>query len=123
MIDLSGKVALVTGSTDGVGRMVAARLAEAGAEVFVHGRDAERGREVVARIAAAGGRAHFIAADLADLVETRRLAETVARQTQRLDLLINNAGLGGGGPGGDAARPTRRAPSCFLRSIISPASR
>ena len=97
--NLSGKVALVTGSTDGVGRMVAVRLGEAGAEVFVHGRDAERGREVAAEIVSRGGRAHFIAADLADLVETRRLAETVARQTQRLDLLINNAGLGGGGSG------------------------
>ena len=99
MTNLAGKVALVTGSTDGVGRMVAVRLAEAGAEVFVHGRDAARGGEVVARIAMAGGRAHFIAADLADLEETRRLAETVARRAQRLDLLINNAGLGSGGSG------------------------
>ena len=74
MANLSGKVALVTGSTDGVGRMVAIRLGAMGAEVFVHGRDEKRGGETVAEIEAAGGRAHFLAADLADLDEVRGLA-------------------------------------------------
>ena len=97
MANLSGKTALVTGSTDGVGRMVAARLAEDGALVFVHGRDAQRGGEIVAEIEAAGGRAQFLAADLADLDETRRLAQAVAARTKRLDILINNAGIGSGG--------------------------
>ncbi len=97
MANLSGKVALVTGSTDGVGRMVAIRLGAEGAEVFVHGRDEPRGGETVAEIEAAGGRAHFLAADLADLDEVRRLAEAVGRRTKRLDLLINNAGIGSGG--------------------------
>ncbi len=50
MKDLSGKTALVTGSTDGVGRLVARRLAEAGARVLVHGRNAERGEALVAEI-------------------------------------------------------------------------
>lgn len=98
MANLSGKTALVTGSTDGVGRMVAARLAEDGALVFVHGRDARRGDEIVAEIEAAGGRAQFLAADLADLDETRRLAQAVVARTKRLDILINNAGIGSGGP-------------------------
>jgi len=94
------KTALVTGSTDGVGRMVASRLAQAGAEVIVHGRDAERGRDVVAEIEAGGGRAHFIAADLSDIGEVRALADAVKQRTRRLDLLVNNAGIGSGGPSG-----------------------
>jgi NAD(P)-dependent dehydrogenase (short-subunit alcohol dehydrogenase family) len=55
MEKLSGKTALVTGSTDGVGRLVARKLAQAGARVLVHGRDAERGARVVADIEASGG--------------------------------------------------------------------
>jgi NAD(P)-dependent dehydrogenase (short-subunit alcohol dehydrogenase family) len=94
------KVALVTGSTDGVGRMVASRLAQAGAEVIVHGRDADRGRDVVAEIEASGGQAHFIAADLSDMGQVRALADAVKQRTRRLDLLVNNAGIGSGGPGG-----------------------
>ena len=90
------KVALVTGSTDGVGRMAAQRLGAEGFEVFVHGRDAERGRAVVAAIAAAGGRAQFLAADLADLAAVRGLAEAFGARGDRLDLLVNNAGIGTG---------------------------
>ena len=99
MAKLSGKVALITGSTDGVGRMVAVRLAGDGADVIVHGRDAKRGQEVVAEIEAGGGSAHFIAADLSSLEETQRLAEAVLARVKRLDLLINNAGIGSGGSG------------------------
>ena len=61
---LRGKTALVTGSTDGVGRLVARKLGQAGARVLVHGRDAERGARVVADIEASGGAANFLAADL-----------------------------------------------------------
>ena len=86
MADLDGKTALVTGSTDGVGRLVAKRLAEAGARVLVHGRDGGRGERLVAEIAAAGGAAEFIAADLAALAEVRaprrqRAAEDRSRST------------------------------------------
>ena len=100
MENLTGKFALVTGSTDGVGRMVASQLARAGAEVVVHGRDADRGRQVVAKIEAGGGRAHFIAADLSEIGQVRALAQSVLQRTQRLDLLVNNAGIGSGGPDG-----------------------
>jgi NAD(P)-dependent dehydrogenase (short-subunit alcohol dehydrogenase family) len=99
MTDLSGKTALVTGSTDGVGRLVAKRLAEAGARLLVHGRDAERGRKLSEEIEAAGGNAEFIRADLASLAEVRRLAETVNAKTARIDILINNAGIGTAGQG------------------------
>lgn len=99
MAGLEGKTALVTGSTDGVGRVVAMRLGEAGARVLVHGRDAERGAAVVAAIGERGGAAEFLQADLASLAEVRRLADLVRQRTERLDLLINNAGIGTGGPG------------------------
>lgn len=89
------RVVLITGSTSGLGREVAYRLASTGAHVIVHGRNVERGREVVARITEEGvGSARFIRADLASLAEVRELAETVLRDDERLDLLVNNAGIG-----------------------------
>jgi NAD(P)-dependent dehydrogenase (short-subunit alcohol dehydrogenase family) len=95
-----GKTALVTGSTDGVGRVVAKTLGARGARVLVHGRDRERDERVVAEIKAAGGSAEFLAADLSALAEVRRLAGAVQRATGRLDLLVNNAGIGSGGAQG-----------------------
>jgi NAD(P)-dependent dehydrogenase (short-subunit alcohol dehydrogenase family) len=94
---LTGKTVLITGSTDGVGRLVARRLGEAGARVLAHGRDAARGAQVVSDIERAGGAAIFLRANLASLVEVRRLAETVKEATNRLDILINNAGIGTAG--------------------------
>ncbi len=94
MNTLKGKTALVTGSTDGVGRRVAERLGEAGARVLVHGRGQARGLDVVAAIKQGGGEAQFLAADLASLDEVRRLAGDVQGATRRLDILVNNAGIG-----------------------------
>jgi NAD(P)-dependent dehydrogenase (short-subunit alcohol dehydrogenase family) len=96
----SGKTALVTGSTDGVGRMVAERLGADGWRVLVHGRDRARGEQVVAAIKKSGGAAEFLHADLSTLSEVRKLAAAVQKTTERLDLLINNAGIGSGGPQG-----------------------
>ena len=98
MEKLNGKTALVTGSTDGVGRLVARNLGQAGARVLVHGRDAERGARVVAQIEASGGAASFLAADLSVLAEVRRLAGVVQSTVDRLDILINNAGIGTASP-------------------------
>jgi NAD(P)-dependent dehydrogenase (short-subunit alcohol dehydrogenase family) len=114
--NLAGKIALVTGSTDGVGRLVARRLGESGAEVIVHGRDVGRGQEIVSEIEAGGGRARFLAADLSDLGQVRALAEAVSQRSGRLDLLINNAGIGSGGSGG--ARRTNAA-GCELRFAVN----
>ncbi len=95
----NGKTALISGSTDG-GRVVAKRLGEQGWHVLVHGRDRERGERVVAEIKDAGGTADLLAADLSRLAEVRRLAGSVQQATKQLDLLINNAGIGSGGPQG-----------------------
>ena len=89
------QVVLVTGSTDGLGREVARRIAASGAHVIVHGRNAERGDALVAEIEAEGkGSARFYAADLASLAEVRGLAEAILRDYDRLDILVNNAGIG-----------------------------
>ena len=104
MTSLTGKTALITGSTDGVGRVVAIQLAAAGARILTHGRDRDRGASLVAEIEAAGGRAEFLAADLSSLAEVRRLADAVRQRTDRLDILINNAGIGSAG--GGASRQT-----------------
>jgi NAD(P)-dependent dehydrogenase (short-subunit alcohol dehydrogenase family) len=100
MATLDGKCALVTGSTDGVGRLVAARLAADGASVLVHGRDAARGERLVAEIKGEGGAAEFLAADLASLHAVRDLAEAIRARTDRLDILVNNAGIGTASGGG-----------------------
>jgi NAD(P)-dependent dehydrogenase (short-subunit alcohol dehydrogenase family) len=92
--DLSGRTALVTGATSGIGRAVAKALAEDGAEVLVHGRDAERGSQVVEEIRADGGRARSISADINQPVDLRRLAD----EAGDVDVLVNNAGMAWFGP-------------------------
>jgi NAD(P)-dependent dehydrogenase (short-subunit alcohol dehydrogenase family) len=101
MADGKGRTALITGATDGVGRVVARALAQQGWRVLVHGRDRPRGETLAREIEQAGSSATFLAADLASLAEVRRLADAVKQQTGRLDLLINNAGIGsvGSAPG------------------------
>jgi NAD(P)-dependent dehydrogenase (short-subunit alcohol dehydrogenase family) len=94
------KTVLITGSTDGVGRKVAVELGRLGATVLVHGRNTQRARDVVAEIGGHGGRAEFYAADLASLSQVRSLAATIEQDHDRLDVLVNNAGIGtrSGGP-------------------------
>ncbi|MDQ7249161.1 SDR family NAD(P)-dependent oxidoreductase [Dongia sedimenti] len=87
------RVILITGSTDGLGRRVAEKLAAPGVHLLVHGRDATRGQAVVDAVARAGGSARFFAADFSALSEVRRLAAAVAAEHAQLDLLINNAGI------------------------------
>jgi NAD(P)-dependent dehydrogenase (short-subunit alcohol dehydrogenase family) len=92
----SKQVVLVTGSTDGLGREVALRLGASGAHVIVHGRNKERGAEVVAEIEKGGkGSARFYAADLGSLQQVRQLGESILRDYDHIDVLINNAGVWG----------------------------
>ena len=86
---LEGSTALVTGATAGIGQAVALQLAALGAEVVVHGRSAERGAKTVQDVQNIGGRARFVAADLSDADDVRRLAAEVGP----IDILINNAGV------------------------------
>jgi NAD(P)-dependent dehydrogenase (short-subunit alcohol dehydrogenase family) len=101
-IDLSGQTALVTGATSGIGRAAALKLAEYGATVLVHGRDAGRGAAVVDLIEQAGGQARFVAADLSDPEAIARLAAGIGR----VDILVNNAGTSWFGPSSELDAPT-----------------
>jgi NAD(P)-dependent dehydrogenase (short-subunit alcohol dehydrogenase family) len=94
---MQGKTILITGSTDGVGRRVAERLAEEGLTILVHGRDAARGEKVLAAVRKAGASAKFYQVDLASLAEVRKLASAVQKDHQKIDILVNNAGIGTGG--------------------------
>ncbi|MEX0886606.1 MAG: SDR family NAD(P)-dependent oxidoreductase [Phycisphaeraceae bacterium] len=87
------RVILVTGSTSGLGREVAIELASPETHIIVHGRDEQRGREVVQAIEQAGGSASLHLADFASFDEVRALAETIRSDYDRLDVLINNAGV------------------------------
>jgi NAD(P)-dependent dehydrogenase (short-subunit alcohol dehydrogenase family) len=93
---LRGHPVLVTGSTDGLGRLVAERLGATGANVLLHGRNRTRGEQVRRAVEAAGGRATFYLADFGSLADVHQLAEAIRRDHDRLKLLINNAGIGFG---------------------------
>jgi 3-oxoacyl-[acyl-carrier protein] reductase len=89
-IDLSGRTALVTGGTRGIGREIAATLAGAGARVGVVGRDAARAQEAASAI---GGGACGFGADMANTADVARLIDEVEQALGSLDILVNNAGV------------------------------
>ena len=103
---MDGKTVFITGSTDGVGRYVAAQLAASGAKVLIHGRDGARGQALLDEINAEGGEGVFYRADLSSLAEVRRLADAVLADHKRLDVFISNAGIGSQNEG--PARQTSR---------------
>jgi len=94
-MNMEDKTVLITGSTDGVGRYVAMRLAAAGARVLIHGRDSTRAQALCDEIKRISGREPmFYQADLSSLAEVREFAELVLADQERLDVLISNAGIG-----------------------------
>jgi NAD(P)-dependent dehydrogenase (short-subunit alcohol dehydrogenase family) len=97
-MELTDKVALVTGSTSGIGRATAQELAARGAHVLVSGRDEQRGAKVVAEIRAEGGKADFLPADLRDAASARDLAQRAIQVGGRVDILVNNAAIFTFGP-------------------------
>jgi NAD(P)-dependent dehydrogenase (short-subunit alcohol dehydrogenase family) len=92
--DLEGLSALVTGATSGIGQAAAEELGRHGAEIIVHGRDADRGSAVAGTVTAEGGTARFVAADLTDPAQVDHLAG----QAGPVDVLVNNAGFAWFGP-------------------------
>jgi len=101
-IDARGKTVLVTGATDGLGRALAHDLGAAGATVLIHGRDSERIRHTQEEIARATGSdpLRSYCADFSSLADVRRMAQEVLARESRLDVLVNNAGIGTSVPGG-----------------------
>lgn len=93
MQDLQGKVAIITGSTSGIGKAAALTLAGYGVKVVISGRDLTRGEEVVAEIVRNGGSALFVIADLADEDAPERLVSAGVEAWERIDIVINNAAL------------------------------
>ncbi len=93
MIDLTGKVALVTGASRGIGAGIATVLAEYGADIAVNYVRSQRQAEAVAaRIRALGRRAHIVQADVADETAVQRLVKEVEGALGPIDILVNNAG-------------------------------
>jgi len=99
-MDRSRTTVLITGTTNGVGRLVARRLAGSGARVLAHGRSDGKGRDTLRELQREASQSHveFLRADLASLDEARRLANEVATTHDRLDILINNAVVPGQRP-------------------------
>lgn len=91
---LAGRVAVVTGSSSGIGRAIALELARCGADVIVHGRRSRAGAEQTAEeIGSAGRESHVLMADLAEIVEQDRLAEAAWAWRGGIDIWINCAGV------------------------------
>lgn len=123
-MELTDKVALITGSTGGIGGETAQVMAAAGAEVVITGRDARRGATTVEAIRNKGGVARFVAADLADLTALRRLAE----EAGAVDILVHNAAVFPNAPtmsqdveSFDAALAANVRAPYFLTAALAPA--
>jgi NADP-dependent 3-hydroxy acid dehydrogenase YdfG len=97
-VSLEGRTAVVTGASSGIGRAIAERLGAAGARTYLAGRTGPPMEESVARIEEAGGKAESVAFDIRDDEALRALVDRAATDTGRLDVMVNNAGLGHEGP-------------------------
>ncbi|MCA0251783.1 MAG: glucose 1-dehydrogenase [Actinobacteria bacterium] len=91
---LAGKVAVVTGGNRGIGQGIATGFAEAGAQVVIAARDAERSAAAVAEIAAGGGRAIAVTTDVASRPSLQAMHDEVVSRFGTVDVLVNNAGIG-----------------------------
>ncbi len=113
MSQLQGKIAIVTGSTSGMGVTAALALADAGASVVVSGRREDLGKAVVERIRLKGGEAEFIAADVTREDDVAALVSGAVERYGRLDIAFNNAG------GGGAFGPLDRVPAEAFAAVLA----
>lgn len=90
---LRGKIGIVTGATSGIGSAIAMRLAEEGASLVITGRDDRRGQEMVSKLSDQFGRFMFHRADLCESKAAEELVESTRRRFDRIDFLVNNAGI------------------------------
>jgi A-factor type gamma-butyrolactone 1'-reductase (1S-forming) len=91
----AGKVALVTGSSSGLGEATALKFAQEGAKVIIVARRVEQSEQVVRKIAALGGEAHFVPADVSLPADAERMVQAAVEKFGRLDCAVNNAGIVG----------------------------
>jgi len=96
--DLSGKVALVTGSSKGIGRAIAVRFAENGASVVINARTPGPALEVVERVRALGREAHFEPADLYNYQDVKRMVDSAVQKLGHIDILVANGAAAGPPP-------------------------
>lgn len=108
LFGLEGRVALVTGSSAGIGAAIAGGLARAGAQVVVNGRTPDKVEAVVASIVAAGGKAHGVPFDVTDSAEVRAGVARIEAEIGPIDILVNNAGVQRRGPLENYAEETWR---------------
>jgi 3-oxoacyl-[acyl-carrier protein] reductase len=97
MFSLAGKVAVVTGASQGIGRAIAVQLARAGADVGLASRNEAKLNQVAAEVAALGHRARVLVTDVACAAQVQALIDGVVASFGRLDILVNNAGQGATG--------------------------
>jgi len=90
---LQGKVAIITGSSRGIGQGIAIRFAKEGARVVVNGRSEEAMKETLDLIKKAGGTAIGVAADVSDAAQVKRLVSETVKKFGKLDIMVNNAGI------------------------------
>ena len=93
MNHLSGRIALITGASQGIGRACAVRLAQAGAKVALAARNTEKLTEVAAEITAAGGTAHVFSLDLSSEDSIKACGKAVIAHFGQIDILVNNGGI------------------------------
>ena len=108
LFGLDGRIALITGSSGGIGRALATGLAEAGATVVVNGRRPEPVQAVVSQIVAAGGTAHGASFDVTDGAQVRAGVAAIEADVGAIDILVNNAGIQRRGPLEDYPEETWR---------------
>lgn len=116
---LDGKVAIVTGSTAGIGKGAALLFAKEGAKVVVSGRTVEAGEQVVEEIRASGGEAIFVKADVSIAADVQRLVQEAVSAYGKLDVLFNNAGTGSKGLTADESEESwDRCMTVNLKSVF-----